>query len=98
MLVKIHSSYRNVVAICDSNLLGKTFEEGKRQIKINEHFFKGDEKTEAEVLKIIEEGSAEDYTFNIVGEESIKTALKSGIITQEGIIKIQGVPVALVLL
>lgn len=98
MLVKIHESYRAVVAICDSNIIGKTFEEGKRQIKVNEHFFKGEEKTESEVLKIMEEGSAEDYTFNIVGEESVKTALKAGIIKQEGIIRIQGVPIALVLL
>mgnify|MGYP001569731874 CR=1 FL=1 len=98
MLVKIHESYRNLIAICDSNIIGKTFEEGKRQIKVNEHFFKGDEKTEAEVLEIIEKGSAEDYTFNIVGKESIATALKAGIIKQEGIIHIQGVPIALVLL
>lgn len=98
MLVKIHDSYRAVIAICDSNLLGKTFEEGRRQIKINGHFFGGEEKTEKQVLELIEKGSAEDYTFNIVGEESIKTALKSGIIKQEGITKIRGVPIALVLL
>jgi len=98
MLVKIHDSYRAVIAICDSNLLGKTFEEGRRQIKINEHFFGGEEKNEKQVLELIEKGGAEDYTFNIVGKESIAVALKSGIVKPEGIIKIQGVPVALVLL
>lgn len=98
MLVKLHSSYRNVLAICDSNLIGKTFEECKRSITINPHFFQGDEKNEKEVIEIIEKGAAEDYTFNIVGEQSIKTALKVGIIKSEGIIKIQGIPVALVLL
>jgi hypothetical protein len=98
MLVKFHNSYRNVVAICDSNLLGKTFEEGKKQITLNEHFFGGEEKAEKEVLELIEKGSAEDYTFNIVGKESIAVALKAGLIKQEGITKIQGVPIALVLL
>ena len=98
MLVKIHSSYRNVVAICDSDLIGKTFEEGVREIKVTENFFKGDEKTEAEVLEIIEQGSDEDYTFNIVGKEAVKLALKSGLVKPEGIIKIQGIPIALVLL
>ena len=98
MLVKIHSSYRKIVAICDTDLLGKKFEEGKRAIEIKEGFFKGEEKTEPDVLKIIEEHSGEDSTFNIVGKDSIKTALKSGIIQKEGIIHIQGIPVALILL
>ena len=98
MLVKIHDSYRAVIAICDYDILGKTFEEGRRQIKVNEHFFGGEEKTEKEVLKLIEEGSAEDYTFNIVGKESVATAIKAGVVTESGIIRIQGVPIALVLL
>lgn len=98
MLVKIHSSYRRIVAICDNELLGKKFEEGKKAIEIKESFFKGDEKTEQEILKIIEESAGEDATFNIVGENSVKVALKSGLIQPEGIIKIQSVPVALVLL
>lgn len=98
MLVKIHSSYRNVIAICDSNLIGKSFEEGIRCISISPTFFQGEEKTEQEVLEIIEKGSDEDYTFNIVGKESIAVALKSGLIKQDGIVTIQGVPVALVLL
>jgi len=98
MLAKVHQSYRNTIAICDKSLLGKTFEEGSKQIKITENFFGGEEKSEKEILELIEKGAAEDYTFNIVGEESIKTALKSGIIKPEGITKIQGIPVALVLL
>lgn len=98
MLVKIHSSYRNVIAICDSNLIGKTFEEGKRAITVNPHFFQGEEKNEQDIAQIMEEGSAEDYTFNIVGPESVALALKLGIIKQEGIIQIQGIPLALVLL
>ena len=98
MLVKIHSSYRNAVAICDSDLIGKTFEQDIRQIVINPNFFQGEEKTESEVLEIIEKGAAEDYTFNIVGKHSIGLALKCGLIKPEGIIKIQDVPIALVLL
>ena len=57
MLVKIHSSYRRIVAICDNELLGKKFEEGKKAIEIKESFFKGDEKTEQEIIKIIEDST-----------------------------------------
>jgi hypothetical protein len=98
MLVKIHSSYRATVAICDSEILGKTFEEGIKSITINPHFFQGEEKSDLEVLEIMEKGSYEDYTFNIVGHESVKLALRAGLVKPEGIIKIQGVPIALVLL
>ncbi|MBM3247267.1 DUF424 family protein [Candidatus Pacearchaeota archaeon] len=98
MLVKIHDSYRTTISICDSNLLEKTFEEKEREIKITKSFFGGEEKTKEEVLGLIEEYSANDATFNIVGEESVKIALESGIIKQEGITTIQGIPIALVLL
>jgi len=98
MLVKIHKSYREIVAICDSDLLEKTFEEDNRQIIIGKNFFGGEEKSEGEVLNIIREYSDSDSTFNIVGQKSIDIALKSGIIKKEGIILIQGVPTALVLL
>ena len=98
MLVKIHSSYRDVVAICDSELLGKTFEEGNRCLTLHENFFKGEEKSDDDVLDIIEKGSYDDYTFNIVGEKSVNLALKSGLIKPEGVFYIQSVPIALVLL
>ena len=44
MLVKIHKSYRDVVAICDSRLLGNKFEQGNMQIDLTGEFFNGDEK------------------------------------------------------
>ena len=98
MLVKIHSSLRNVLAICDKELIGKTFTEGQRQIVINPHFFGGEEKSEKEIHELIQMGAAEDYTFNIVGKKAVSIALKVGIVKPEGIIKIKGVPIALVLL
>jgi hypothetical protein len=97
MFVKIIKSYRDIVAICDSELLGKNFEEGNFQLDVKESFFKGEKMSEEEVLEIIEGMSAEDATFNIVGERAVSVALKSGIISEEGIRKIQGIPVGLVL-
>ena len=98
MLVKIQKSYRDIVAICDSDLLGKKFEEGNKQIDIKESFYKGEEKNKEDALKIIQDMSKEDATFNIVGKESVNTALEAGIISKEGIKKIKGIPFALVLL
>jgi hypothetical protein len=98
MQIKIHKAYRIVVALCDTNLIGKTFEEGIKQIQIRENFFKGDEKNKQETIEILQNMQKEDATFNIVGKESIQTALEAGIIKESGIIKIQNVPIALVLL
>ncbi len=98
MLVKIHDSYRYVVAICDSNLIGKVFEEDKFQLDVKESFFKGDEIPKEKVIEMLRDMAMEDATFNIIGEESTKTALEAGIISEEGIKKIDGVPFALVLL
>ena len=98
MFVNIIKTYRDVVAICDSELLGKYFEEGEFQLDVKENFFKGEKKTEQEVIRIIEKMRKEDATFNIVGERSVQTAIKTGIISRDSIKEIQGIPFALVLL
>ena len=96
--VKVHKSYRTVVAICDSELIGKKFEEGIKQLDVRENFFKGNLVSEKEVIKIINFQSKEDATFNIVGEKSVKAAKKAKIINDRGISKIKNIPYALVLL
>ena len=97
MFVNIIKTYRDIVAICDSDLIGKKFVEGEFQLDIKESFFKGKEESVEEVKKIMTNMIKEDATFNIVGENSIKTALNTGIISEEGIKKIQGIPFALIL-
>lgn len=95
--IKIHSSYRNVVAICDSDLIGKRFEEGKRQLDCRANFYKDKELGFKEAVKVIDKQSYEDATFNIVGKESIKASIEAGIIGKSEVDKIQGIPFALTL-
>jgi len=98
MLVKIHKSYREIVSICDKELLGKKFEEGIMQLDLTGEFYKGEEKSAPEVMEVIKNSAMEDATFNIVGEKSITCALKAGVISTEGLKRVLGIPVALVLL
>jgi len=98
MKIKIHKSYRDVIAICDSELLGKNFEQGNFQLNLTGEFFNGDEKSEQETFEVIKDLAKEDATFNLVGKKAIAVALKAGIISKEGIKTIQNVPFALVLL
>jgi len=98
ILLKVHDSYRTVVAICDKELLGKLFTEGEKQLDLTGKFFQGDEIDEGEAKKEIEKCLREDATFNIVGENSVNLAKEIGMINDSGIIKIDGIPFALVLL
>jgi hypothetical protein len=98
MLVKIHKSYREVVAVCDSELLGKKFEEGLKQLDVRENFYNGEKKSTEELVEFLKDMAMEDATFNIVGPRAINCALKAGIISKQGIKTVQNVPFALVLL
>lgn len=98
MFVKIYESYRKVVAVCDEELIGKILEEGKFYLEIKESFFKGKNVSEKEAAEILEDLSKEDATFNIVGKNSVNAALNAGIISEEGIKTINGIPFALVLM
>ncbi len=95
MQLKIHDSYRRIIALCDTNLIGKTFTEGIKQITINPNFFKDKEVSKQEAIEILQKADQEDATFNIVGKEAIQTALEAKIIKEHGIIKIDDIPLAL---
>lgn len=98
MYLKIIRSYRDIVAVCDSSILGKKFEAGVAQLDIKESFYKGELVSEEKAIEIMKKMAAEDSTFNIAGSDSIAAALKAGIIGKESIGKIQGIPFALILL
>ncbi len=98
MLIKIHKSYRNVVAICDSDLIDKKFEQGNAQLDLTSNFYGRDEKSLNETIRLMKEMAKEDATFNIVGKQSIEAAKQAGIVSDEGIKTIQEIPYALVLL
>ena len=97
MFVRIIKTYRDIIAICDSNLLGKKFEEGAFQLDVKENFFKGQKTSEKELINIIKNELAEDATFNIIGEKSVNVALKIGVISEDDVKKIQGIPFVLIL-
>ena len=100
MLVKIHYGSRMVVAVCDSNLIDKKLEDkdGKRQLDLTGVFFRGEEKDTEEVKKILIDAACEDACFNLVGKESVGIGRELGVVTGEGVLEVDNVPVSLVLL
>ncbi len=97
MLIKIHKATRLAVALCDSNLIGKKFEDEVRQLDLTGKFFEGEEKTREEVAELLKFFSMEDACFNIIGEQSCSVAREVGLISDEGISKIAGIPFSLIL-
>lgn len=88
MYIKVHKiDDKKVVAICDEGLIGKEFEENGLQLKVTERFYKGSKVNEKDALQIVKGSSA----INIVGEESIKFALKNKLISKENIQKVKGI-------
>ncbi|MBS3076401.1 DUF424 family protein [Candidatus Pacearchaeota archaeon] len=95
--VNIIETCRNIVAICDSEILGKKFEEGNLQLDAKESFYKGELKNEEETSQIIQSMAKEDATFNIIGKKSTALAIKENIISKENVKTINGMPYALIL-
>jgi hypothetical protein len=84
--------------MCDADLLGKTFEEGRRQLEVRESFYKGEEMSHEDLVKLIKFQVGEDSTFNIVGQKAIAAAKEAGIISKEAVSTIQNIPFSLILL
>lgn len=97
MWVKLHKSSRTVVAICDEDLLGKTFREGIKQLEVRESFYKGEKLSKPEVISLMRYEFKSSSTFNIVGKESIKTAIEAGIIAKEEFSKVKNIPFTLII-
>ena len=89
MHVKIHEqSGKKVLAACDSSLLGKEFEEGQRHFKAYESFYAGEQIEKEKFLGLLEEHDS----INLFGEECVNAAIEKGLITEDAVIRIQGIP------
>jgi len=98
ILVNVHESYRWVVAVCDKNIFGRKLKDGERVLDVSGEFFNGKEMGDEQVESEIVRCNREDATFNFVGKHSVEIAKILGIVKNEGVIDIDGVPFALVLL
>jgi hypothetical protein len=91
MILKLHKKGEKVAAaVCDSELLGKKFDEGKLQLDLASDFFKGEEKDDLTIGDTIRNADS----VNLVGEKAVKLGIDEGIIDAEHVKKIAGIPYA----
>ena len=95
LTIKIHTSYRNVVALADLDLVGKKFEQDKRQLDIRENFYKDKEISQEEAIQLLQSQADQDATFNIVGPKAIETAKQAGVISEANTATVDNIPFAL---
>lgn len=90
MIVKIHKGPdgKKVVAVCDSDLVGRKFEDGDMQLDVASSFYNGEKKNEEELLRELRQ----PCNVNIVGEKSIKFFVGKKLIDKKSIIKINRIP------
>lgn len=89
MYVKIHKSEgRGILAVCDEDILGKTFEENELQLKVSESFYNGEKKSEKEVIDLISNYD----NINLAGKKTVGLAIDNNLIDESTVIKISGIP------
>ncbi len=88
MLAKIHKTPEGkiILAVCDSDLIGKTFEENNLRLDLSSNFYKGEETSKEKILELFKIA----HMVNLVGKQSVELGKKAGIV--EKIITIKGIP------
>lgn len=80
---------RNVLlCMCDAEILGKTFHEGKITFRVKEDFYKGRRVVVEEAIDLIEASTI----VNMVGKNVVKKAIERGFVHPEAVLNIEGVP------
>ncbi|MEM0203625.1 MAG: DUF424 domain-containing protein [Archaeoglobaceae archaeon] len=77
-----------LVAVCDSELVGKVFSEGKLRIEVKESFYGTEEFEEKEVVNALRKATI----ANITGEKAVNLAIKIGIVDKDRVLRISGCP------
>ncbi len=91
MIVKIHKkNEKTIIAVCDSDLLGRVFEENDLQLDLSSDFYKGEKMDEKDAGDLIRNGDG----VNLAGEKSVQLGVKEGIVETKDIKYIKGIPYA----
>ncbi|MFX1368531.1 MAG: DUF424 domain-containing protein [Promethearchaeota archaeon] len=77
-----------VVAICDEALLGRTLVEGNVKFTVSKEFY-GEDLVDIEICK---EHLNQATIANMVGEASVKAAIKAGFVHEQAVAYIDGHP------
>ena len=79
---------RKLLGVCDGDLLGKRFEEKGLQLDLSGEFYRGEEADEKKLKEMVNQASS----ANFVGRQAVDFAIRNGVINEEKVKKVSGIP------
>lgn len=76
------------MAICDSDILGRTLKQGKMTFHVHEKFYKGSLVTLDEAIDLIKQSTI----VNMVGEKIVAKAIEKRLVHPDAVLRIDDVP------
>ncbi len=83
-----HSTHGLLLVITDEDILGKRFEEGKRQLDLSAKFYHGEQKTKEELKKLIPKARH----LHLTGKHTLAVAIELDLVHSDKILWVQNVP------
>ena len=74
-----------LVSVCDADVLGETFENGRLSLTVEPAFYDGEEASPEDVAASLADASV----ANLVGTEAVETAIDAGFIDEANVLEIE---------
>ncbi|WP_232686871.1 DUF424 domain-containing protein [Halobacterium zhouii] len=75
-----------LVAVCDPDVLGETFENGDVEFTVNEEFYGGEEAEE----EAVRDSLARANIANLVGSDVVELAIDAGFVEEANVLDLEG--------
>ena len=87
IVTKQASDRKLILAVCDSSIYGKKFEDEKAVLDLGSKFYHGEEKDTEQTASLMEKA----YIINAAGKGAVALVVKLGLATTDDVKKIAGV-------
>jgi hypothetical protein len=77
-----------LVAVCDPDVLGETFEDDRVSLTVDEEFYGGEEVAEETVV----ESLSRCAVANLVGSRTVELAIEHGFVEEANVLDVGGTP------
>jgi hypothetical protein len=87
--IKVYTTQGEILlAACDDDLLGKTFEDEELQLVVSESFYGGEKVSHELFIRQLKSATI----VNLVGKEVVRIASEIGMVNEDCVLEISGVP------
>ena len=85
ILSERHTDRGLLITVCDTEVLGETFEEGEVTLSVTEDFYAG-ERVEPETVR---EALSRASMANLVGTETVELAIEAGFVDEGNVLEVE---------